>query len=126
MDGQDRSAQTLKALSPNELAILLLSAYLHDIGMSPEWGRVEAHRVYLFDGTQDGLTEDELKTFQEWLAEREGIDFAPPVRDLFQIEGLVARITAARATTTGAPSGSVRTFCPMQRAPRFTAAGSTT
>jgi molecular chaperone HtpG len=33
----------LRDISHNEVAQLLLAAYLHDTGMTPQWGRVSAH-----------------------------------------------------------------------------------
>lgn len=41
---------TLAGMSAAELALLLLAAYLHDIGMTPEWGKVSAIRNYLMSG----------------------------------------------------------------------------
>lgn len=61
-----RSAQ--KNLSDYELALLLLAAYGHDIGMCPELGRVQAHHRYLF-GHADGLTPAEQSAFQKFLDE---------------------------------------------------------
>jgi hypothetical protein len=67
-------------LSTYELALLLLSAYLHDIGMTPEHGKV--HTVYTFLLTNDpqDLPESEKRLFEKWLDEnRPGI--APPISD---------------------------------------------
>jgi hypothetical protein len=72
-------SETLVRLSAAELALVLLSAYLHDIGMTPEWGKVAAIRNYLMEGSTDGLAEDEFDRLRQWLAVREGVDFAPPV-----------------------------------------------
>ena len=41
------------SLGDYELALLLLSAYLHDIGMTPERGKVLSHYRLLLDGTPD-------------------------------------------------------------------------
>lgn len=68
----------LPKLSDYELALLLLSAYLHDIGMSPEQGRVSAHYNYLLTGKPDGISKDEAEDFQQWLDdEADGI--VPPI-----------------------------------------------
>lgn len=86
----------LKKLSANELALLLLSAYLHDIGMTPQWGKVSAHKEYLIsDGTM-GFSGDELESFQQWLAEREGINFEPPVKTFQKMEELVTYYCRSR------------------------------
>jgi hypothetical protein len=78
----------LRGISENELALLLLSAYLHDIGMTPEWGKVRAHTEYLVSGDTNGFRGDELDSFQQWLAEREGIQFEPLVRNFEQLAEL--------------------------------------
>ena len=41
------SAETLGGLSPYELALLLMSAYLHDIGMTPPQSRLKALETFL-------------------------------------------------------------------------------
>src|SRR5579864_8720453 len=86
----------LEKLSANELAQLLLSAYLHDIGMTPEWGKVTAHKEYLISGGTEGFSGDELESFQQWLAEREGIDFEPPVKSFHKMEELVTYYCRSR------------------------------
>lgn len=57
---------TKKILSEYELGMLLLSAYLHDIGMSPEYEKVQSLRVFLTE-RKEGLSESEIKDFQEWI-----------------------------------------------------------
>ena len=59
--------ETLDGLTPYELAFLLLSAYLHDIGMTPEQRKVSLHYQYLLTGEQDDLSEQEVSEFQRWL-----------------------------------------------------------
>ncbi|HZF09660.1 MAG TPA: hypothetical protein VFE33_12790 [Thermoanaerobaculia bacterium] len=59
----------LPKLSIPELALLLLSAYLHDIGMTPERGQVAAHYNYLTIAAP-GLTPQEQEEFELWLAEQ--------------------------------------------------------
>lgn len=63
-----------------DLALLLLSAYLHDIGMTPEQSRVQRHWRHLVFGPSetDGLTNKQAADFQRWLDdERDGI--TPPL-----------------------------------------------
>lgn len=59
----------LHELSNFELALLLLSAYLHDIGMTPEQKKVENIFEYLLRGNKSVLDDDEFVSFQEWLDE---------------------------------------------------------
>ena len=59
-------ADVLENLCDYELALLLLSAYLHDIGMTPERKKVSSHYHYLLTG-QDGLSDAEKAAFQKWL-----------------------------------------------------------
>ncbi|MES2656110.1 MAG: ATP-binding protein [Bacteroidota bacterium] len=60
---------TQKILSEYELAFLLLSAYLHDIGMTPEYKKVNNHFVCLNTKTKTVLTPIEKQNFQKWLDE---------------------------------------------------------
>ena len=59
---------TRNNLSDYELALLLLAAYGHDIGMTPERNKVLAHHRHLF-GHTDALTAEETKAYQEFLDE---------------------------------------------------------
>src|ERR1017187_435904 len=83
-------------LSVNELALLMASAYLHDIGMTPEWGKVICHRNYLVTGGTDGFRGDELELFRVWLAVRGGIHFEPPVKSLQEAEELLTYYCRSR------------------------------
>jgi hypothetical protein len=59
----------LEQLSTYELAFLLLSAYLHDIGMAPAQKKVERHRRHILFGDDkkpDKLSEDEALAFREF------------------------------------------------------------
>ena len=56
-------------MSEYELAFLLLSAYLHDIGMTPEYKKVNYHFVCLNTKTKNVLTPVEKQNFQKWLDE---------------------------------------------------------
>ncbi|MBI3259517.1 MAG: ATP-binding protein [Ignavibacteriae bacterium] len=62
-------ANTKKILSEYELAFLLLSAYLHDIGMTPEYMKVKNHFTYITTNDKTVLSEGEVKEFQNWLDE---------------------------------------------------------
>ena len=65
-------------LSTYELALLLLSAYLHDIGMTPQRQKVRQHYTYLLTGELNGLTTPEMDEFQTWLDD-EGSGIVPPL-----------------------------------------------
>ncbi|MGB9119979.1 MAG: hypothetical protein WCE73_05115, partial [Candidatus Angelobacter sp.] len=54
-------------LSVYELALLLLSAYLHDIGMTPEQSKIVRHYQYLVTGNQTLLSSPEQHLFQLFL-----------------------------------------------------------
>ncbi|MBC7818571.1 MAG: ATP-binding protein [Planctomycetaceae bacterium] len=58
---------TLSGLSSYEIAFLLMSAYLHDIGMTPENRKVTEHYQYLLAGDVGTLTATEVEEFQRWL-----------------------------------------------------------
>jgi len=60
---------TKKLLSEYELALLLLSAYLHDIGMTPEYQKVHKHYLILTNTDKNQLAESEKLEFQRWLDE---------------------------------------------------------
>ena len=70
----DRMAQLLTdeirgKLSDYEIALLLLAAYGHDIGMTPERNKVQAHHRHLLYPDQSALTEKERRQFQKFLDE---------------------------------------------------------
>jgi hypothetical protein len=67
-------SDVLPQLTTYELALLLLAAYLHDIGMTPEEGKVTLHYNYLLTGEtatvsprDQKLTDSEVSEFQQWL-----------------------------------------------------------
>lgn len=68
----------LPKLTAYELALLLLSAYLHDIGMTPARKKVTAHYKYLLTGERTPLTSVEVDAFQKWIDD-EGRDVEPPL-----------------------------------------------
>jgi HD-GYP domain-containing protein (c-di-GMP phosphodiesterase class II) len=56
--------KTKENLSSYELGLLLLSAYLHDIGMSPEFDKVKKHKDYLTLNYKSELIQQEIEDFQ--------------------------------------------------------------
>ncbi len=58
------------SLSCYELALLLLSGWLHDIGMVPEVARFALHRDYLLTGSRDSLASEDHAAFQKYLDDR--------------------------------------------------------
>lgn len=63
-------ATTLARLSAFELGLLLLAAYTHDIGMTPDQGLIRAHYEYALVGDASGLGPHDFEVFQAWLDER--------------------------------------------------------
>ena len=59
--------KTKEILSAFELGFLLLSAYLHDIGMNPRFSKVQSHLLFLTTNSKDQLTEEEIQEFQKWI-----------------------------------------------------------
>ena len=49
-------ADVMRNLTAYELAFLLLSAYLHDVGMTPEQNRVTSHYQFLMTGNPSRLS----------------------------------------------------------------------
>jgi len=65
-------------LSAYYLALLLLSAYLHDVGMTPERRKVSSHYQYLLTGDAKVISDEEKTDLQKWLDdEEEGL--TPPI-----------------------------------------------
>lgn len=70
----------LRALSSQELALLLLGSYGHDIGNAPEVSGAAAHYRYLSSGDRALLSRQEQNDLQAWLDRRErGLE--PPLED---------------------------------------------
>lgn len=86
----------LEALSSYELALLLLSAYLHDIGMTPKGAKVRAIETFLASST-DKAEGPAVKPFREWAAANmSGITFPldpgmPPEKRVELVHELTAR-----------------------------------
>lgn len=77
---QEIVGESIGALSDFEISLLILAAYLHDIGMTPELKRVDAHYIYLLTGDRKGLTDDEINDFQTWLDDG-AYQIIPPISD---------------------------------------------
>ncbi len=60
-------ADVLNLLSCYEIALLLFSAYLHDIGMTPDQKLIQRHLTFLLTGDPHDLSEPELDEFRDWL-----------------------------------------------------------
>ena len=58
---------TAAKMSVYELALLLMAAYLHDIGMNPNRGIVRQIRDFLLTGKAEGLSGAEASLLQVWL-----------------------------------------------------------
>jgi hypothetical protein len=54
-------------LSIFELSLLLLAAYLHDIGMSPTQARLDSYRDYILSGEPGKLTSEQIGYLHRWL-----------------------------------------------------------
>jgi len=98
------SPDVLEKLSVYELGLLLLSAYLHDIGMTPARRHVELHYHYLLTGNPPEivngdikkLTDKDLIDFQRWL-DQQPLEIAIPIssgtptsENLMRAEELIA------------------------------------
>jgi len=88
-------ANVLPKLASYELALLLLAAYVHDIGMTPEEQKVTSHYDYLLTGERGSstgstscLTDDDIKKFQQWLDDNERGLSPPTVKGKLTAEDL--------------------------------------
>jgi len=70
------AGETLEHLCGYELALLLLSAYLHDIGMTPQKRRVKGLYCYLLTDQPVDLAPEEIARFRLWL-DVNGLDATP-------------------------------------------------
>lgn len=57
----------LQEISPYDIGLLLMSAYLHDIGMTPPVGKVSSHFTYVISGEGSLLNEDDREALQVFL-----------------------------------------------------------
>jgi hypothetical protein len=58
---------TKDKLSTYELGLSLMSAYLHDIGMSPDFNKVARHYKFLSSNDKDCLSAEEINELQKWV-----------------------------------------------------------
>jgi len=89
-----RMAQLMPAdvrcnLTAYELAFLLLSAYLHDVGMTPEQKRVTSHYRFLMTGNPGCLSASETTEFQAFLDDNFGGVVPPISHNLSRPEDLI-------------------------------------
>lgn len=89
-------------MEPYDLGLLLLSAYLHDIGMTPPVSRLNALQDYLLSGDSGELDEAECDELQAWLDDNAD-GKAPPMSDgpptvevLQEVRSLLAQYVRAR------------------------------
>jgi hypothetical protein len=100
------SDEGLERLAAHELSLLLLGAYAHDVGQTPQVARSSAHYAHLLSGQGDlsGPEKDEL---QRWL-DREERGVQPPIRGRDDADAerrarlLTARYANDRHIETGA------------------------
>lgn len=76
-------ADVMRNLTAYELAFLLLSAYLHDVGMTPEQNRVTSHYQFLMTGNPSRLSASEINEFQAFLDDNFG-GVVPPISHNFR------------------------------------------
>ncbi|MGV3661564.1 MAG: HD domain-containing protein [Prosthecobacter sp.] len=57
----------LESLGEYELVLLLLSSYLHDIGMTPSQRKIQGLEELLLDGETSKLADSETAEFRKWL-----------------------------------------------------------
>ncbi len=68
----------LDQLEPHDLGMLLLSAYLHDIGMTPPIARLDQHLAYLFSGNSSEISDEDVESLRSWLDD-EWDGLTPPI-----------------------------------------------
>lgn len=59
--------ELMSELSSHDLTLLLLGAYLHDIGMTPELSKLDALMDFLLSGDTSKLSDDDQVRMQAWL-----------------------------------------------------------
>ncbi len=64
--------ESLNILSPLEVAFLLLSAYLHDIGMAPQNALIDKYFNYLLWEDSEGLTKNQIGELEYFIFEQFG------------------------------------------------------
>jgi hypothetical protein len=83
----DLIGDRLPYLSVYELSLVLLSAYTHDIGMSPSRDKVQSHYRFLLSGDNQLLDQKERDALQLWLDENwSGVTI--PLKGVNSVSGL--------------------------------------
>jgi len=87
----------LDCLSDFEISLLLLAAYLHDIGLTPERSLVANIQTYLLTGTPNGLDEEAIHTLTRWFDQHGKGRSVPLESELSTVEALPlsAQLTTA-------------------------------
>lgn len=80
--------KTKATLGDYELGLLLLSAYLHDIGMSPDFEKVQQHKAYLTSSEKIGLSEQDVESFQKWIDNNNSLKAIDISKDIVEDEKL--------------------------------------
>ena len=93
---QSITRDVTEGLGVFELCLLLLSAYLHDIGMTPKFKKVDSLYAFLLTGAEGLLTAVEVAGVQTWLDDK-GYQVVPPITDGLPLSD---RLTLAREITT--------------------------
>jgi hypothetical protein len=100
--------ELLSQMGPHDLSMLLLSAYLHDIGMTPPLAKVEDHLTYVITGDSTALSDYERDEVQAWLDD-EWDGMVPPIaggtpapNDLQRAQQIVAGYIRHRHNDWGA------------------------
>lgn len=87
----------LGELGSQDLTMLLLSAYLHDVGMTPPLARIDGHLAFLLSGDSSALSAAEADELQAWLDD-EWDGLTPP---LSHQAPTVAELRLARQIVAG-------------------------
>jgi hypothetical protein len=94
------SEEVAEQLSAYELALLLLAAYLHDVGMAPRHALVASHQTLLVSGDPGALSDEDVQAFQRWL-DREHDGLRPPIADPALAETLISHYVRDRHVDWG-------------------------
>lgn len=81
-------SDVLPKLPGNELALLLLSAYLHDIGMTPDKRKVTSHHQYIVTGEVGILSDVEINELQSWVDKQDREVSIPLCREKVSLTAL--------------------------------------
>jgi HD superfamily phosphodiesterase len=80
--------EVIQKIGSFELALLLLAAYLHDIGMSPTREVLRIHYEYILTAVDGLLSSSEIANLQNWLdQERDGLEL-PVSKEAVSINGI--------------------------------------